>query len=177
MVYDVDHTSKEALAQMLCKFNDETSGLLVLSSPCIEILSEPNRVFEIKVDHLEQYKTERKKWVQDNFSDSVEHYIINNFEDLVLAFLAKNCEESGSNNVMEHPEFVLKQINTFNERTYISKDFQPVLYRYFTTTLYVCIAYILGLTKEVENGRKVANFFLSHKTHHSSNIKEVCVVD
>ncbi len=163
LIYDVDHTSKEDLDEMFVKFQDETSGLLILSSPCIEILSEPNRKDIIKVNHLSEYKSERKKWVQDNFSNSVEYYIINNFEDLVLSFLAKNCEESGSNNIMEHPEFVLKQINTFNERTYVNNDLQPVLYRYFTTTLYVCIAYILGLTKEIENSQKVADFFSSQK--------------
>ena len=65
---------------------------------------------------------------------------------------------------MEHPEYVLQQINLLNDRTYINDDFQPVLYRYFTTTLYVCIAYILGLTKEIDNSIIVENFFLSHKT-------------
>ena len=47
--------------------------------------------------------------------------------------------------------------------TFINKDLQPVLYRYFTTTLYVCIAYILGLTKEIDNSEIVEEFFLSHK--------------
>ena len=163
LMYDVDHTSKEDLEQMFLKYQDETSGLLILSSPCIEILSEPHRTAEIEVEHLTEYKTERKKWVQDNYSDSVEHYIINNFEDLILTFLFKNCEESGSENVLEHPAFVLEQINLLNERKYISNDLQPVLYRYFTTTLYVCIAYILGLTKEIENSQLVADFFIKHK--------------
>lgn len=163
LIYDVDHTSKEDLKEMFVKYNDETSGLLILSSPCIEILSEPNRKNELRVDHLYEYKTERKAWVQSKTSNSVENYIINNFEDLILEFLKQNCEESGSNNVMEHPEFVLKQINLLNNRTYISNDLQPVLYRYFTTTLYVCIAYILGLTKEIENSKLVEEFFLSHK--------------
>lgn len=163
LIYDVDHTSKEDLEKMFAKYRDETSGLLILSSPCIEILSEPNRNNELHVNHLCEYKTERKAWVQKETSDSVEHYIINNFEDLILKFLRQNCEESGSNNVMEHPEFVLKQINLFNDRTYITRDLQPVLYRYFTTTLYVCIAYILGLTKEIENSKLVEEFFLSHK--------------
>ena len=164
LIYDVDHTSNDDLANMFIKFQDETSsGLLILSSPCIEILSEPNRREVLHVNHLTEYKKERKTWVQDNYSYSIESYIVNHFEDLVLAFLKKNCEESGSDNVMEHPEFVLNQINAYNERTYVSRDLQPVLYRYFTTTLYVCIAYILGLTKEIDNSAKVAEFFSSHK--------------
>lgn len=162
LVYDVDHTPKEDLSNMFFKFQDETSGLLLLSSPCIEILSEPDRVKELSVNHLKEYKKERKGWVQNITSDSIEHYMINNFEELILSFLYKNCRESGSNNVMEHPDFVLSQINLFNDRTYISDALQPVIYRYFTTTLYVCIAYILGLTKEIDNSEIVANFFLSH---------------
>lgn len=165
LVYDVDHTPKDDLEAMCYKFSDETSsGLLILSSPCIEVLSDPGRVEELCVDHLRQYKKERKKWVQDATSDSIEHYMINNFETLILSFLHQNCIESGSTNVMEHPEYVLQQINLKNERTYISDDMQPVLYRYFTTTLYVCIAYILGLTKEIDNSEIVANFFLSQKS-------------
>ena len=164
LVYDVDHTPKEVLEEMFVKFQDETTGLLILSFPCIEILSEPNRVAELRVNRLTEYKKERKRWVQDKTSDSIEQYMINNFEELILSFLHKNCCESGTNNVMEHPEFVLQQINAMNERTYIHDDLQPVLYRYFTTTLYVCIAYILGLTKEIENSQIVANFFQSHMT-------------
>lgn len=164
LIYDVDHTSNDDLKNMFLKFQNETSsGLLLLSSPCIEILSEPDRKDVLEVNHLSEYKKERKKWVQDRYSYSIENYMISNFEDLVLAFLRKNCEESGSDNVMEHPEFVLNQINAYNERTYVSRDIQPVVYRYFTTTLYVCIAYILGLTKEIDNSAKVAEFFSSHK--------------
>lgn len=169
LVYDVDHTPKEDLSNMFYKFQDETTGLLILSSPCIEILSEPNRTEELCVNHLKEYKKERKAWVQNKTSSSIEHYMINNFEELILSFLHKNCQESGSNNVLEHPEFVLQQINLLNDRTYISHDLQPVLYRYFTTTLYVCIAYILGLTKEIDNSEIVADFFLSHTKHNSSN--------
>ena len=87
LVYDVDHTPKEDLSNMFFKFQDETSGLLLLSSPCIEILSEPDRVKELSVNHLKEYKKERKGWVQNITSDSIEHYIINNFEELILSFL------------------------------------------------------------------------------------------
>ena len=167
LIYDVDHTLKEDLDKMFLKFQDETTGLLLLSSPCIEVLSEPERTEVLRAQHLTEYKRERKKWVQDNYSDSLEHYITNNFEDLILSFLFKNCEESGSNNVLEHPEFVLQQVNLLNDRSYVSNDVQPVLYRYFTTTLYVCIAYILGLTKEIENSQIVADFFLKHKMAHN----------
>ncbi|MBP3494978.1 MAG: hypothetical protein J6K52_02105 [Clostridia bacterium] len=163
LVYDVDHTLKEDLEEMYNKYNDETSGLLLLSSPCIEILSEPERVEKIETPHLSSYKKERREWASFNYSKSIENYIIENFEDLVLKFIKKNCEESKSNNIMDHPDFILKQINKFNDRTFVSNDELPVVYRYFTTTLYVCIAYIMGLTKQINNSDEVIKFFESKK--------------
>ena len=41
-IYDVDHTSCENLSKMLNRYNNENDGLLLVSSPCIEILSRPN---------------------------------------------------------------------------------------------------------------------------------------
>ena len=163
LVYDVDHTLKEDLEEMYNKYNDETSGLLLLSSPCVEILSEPERVKKIETEHLKTYKTERNKWVNKKSGLSMEDYIIEHFEDSILYFIRKNCDESGNKNVMEHPDFVLEQINKFNERTFISNDVLPVIYRYFTTTLYVCIAYIMGLTKQIDNSDEVIKFFESQK--------------
>lgn len=163
LVYDVDHTLKDDLEEMCNKYNDETSGLLLLSSPCIEILSEPDRIKKIETEHLKTYKKERREWASFNYSKSIENYIIENFEDLVLKFIKKNCEESESNNIMDHPDFVLKQINKFNDRTFVSKDVLPVVYRYFTTTIYVCIAYIKGITKQIENSDEVIKFFESQK--------------
>ncbi|MBQ7353376.1 MAG: hypothetical protein IJW54_05160 [Clostridia bacterium] len=163
LVYDVDHTLKDDLEEMFNKYNDETSGLLLLSSPCIEILSEPNRVEKIETEHLKTYKRERNEWVNKKSGLSMEDYIIEHFEDSVLYFIRKNCEESGNNNVMEHPSFVLEQINKFNERTFVSNDVLPVIYRYFTTTVYVCVAYIMGLTKQIDNSDEIIKFFESKK--------------
>jgi len=61
---------------------------------------------------------------------------------------------------MEHPQFVLKKINELNEREDISSDCHPVYYRYFTTVIYVCVAYIKGLTKEIDNVDLIKEFFL-----------------
>ena len=82
---------------------------------------------------------------------------------MALYYLKKNCDETGSKNVMEHPHLLLPKINELNDRTYINDDYIPVVYRYFTTTVYVCIAYIKGLTKQIENSDEVINFFESQK--------------
>ena len=160
IIYDVDHTLKETLSNMFERYADETSsGLLLLSSPCIEVLSDEGRTEILEVDHLEEYKKELNKKFNQLYHCSAKQYIIDHFEESVLYYLEKNTLESNSKNVMDHPSFVLEKINELNDREFYSLDNQPVRYRYFTTVLYVCIAYINGLTKQIENADEVKNFF------------------
>ena len=168
IIYDVDHTSKEELVEMFDKYNDETDrGLLLLSSPCVEVLADPNRTEKLECNHLKEYKAQLNvKYNIDGF-DSAENYIIKNFNGLILNFIDKNTTESGSNNVMEHPQFVLSKINDFNERIYMPDGTPYVLYRYFTTVIYVCIAYINGLAKEIDNVELVKNFFIEKMKENS----------
>ena len=56
---------------------------------------------------------------------------------------------------MEHPYSIIKKINSENIR---NKD--EVIYRYFTTVVYVAIANIHGLTKMIDNYDNVRKFFL-----------------
>ena len=42
-----------------------------------------------------------------------------------------------------------------------------VVYRYFTTVIYVCIAYIKGLTREIDNYNIVKDFFECEKKKNS----------
>ena len=55
---------------------------------------------------------------------------------------------------MEHPRLIIDYINKYNERVNYSKDTGDesyVIYRYFTTVVYVFIAYINGLVREIDN--------------------------
>ena len=158
-IYDVDHTSNEDLKKMFDKFQDETSGMLLVSSPCIEIMHEPKRTKELYVQHLKKYKAASNVECHKIHQKSVAEYIIDNFETLALEFISKNYIESNLSNVMEHPQFVIEQINKTNDR---SAEDGSVLYRYFTTVVYVCIAYINGLVKEFDNIETVKNFFKNH---------------
>lgn len=162
IVYDVDHTSKTDLELMFQKYNDETDrGLLLLSSPCIEVLADIGRVKPLLCNHLKEYKSELNVKFNTEGMESAQNYIIKNFNELVLYYIDKNTKESGNDNVMEHPQFVLKKINELNERDDDPQNSFAVCYRYFTTVIYVCIAYINGLTKEINNAEIVRKFFLS----------------
>ncbi len=161
IIYDVDHTSKSDLEMMFQKYNDETDrGLLLLSSPCVEVLADNGRVEPLFCNHLREYKSELNVKFNTKGLESAQNYIIKNFNKLALYYIEKNTTESGSDNVMEHPQFVLKKINELNERNGISSDCKSVYYRYFTTVIYVCIAYIKGLTKEINNVDLIKEFFL-----------------
>lgn len=156
LLFDVDHTSNEELIEIASIHNDETDkGLLLLSSPCIEIMAEPNRTEIIEVDHLKEYKSEINKRIDMQLKNGYtsKQYIINNFEELALAFLDKNAKEFGSYNVMEHPMLIINKINELNVRSN-----EHVVYRYFTTVIYVVLAYICGLTKEINNYETIKNF-------------------
>ncbi len=160
IIYDVDHTSKEDLKEMFEKYNDETDkGLLLLSSPCIEVLADIERKKDLICNHLKEYKAELN--IKFNLAgfDSAEKYIMQNFEKLALYYIDKNAKEFESNNIMEHPQFIISKINEFNERKSTPNGEPFVYYRYFTTVIYVCIAYINGLTKEIDNIQTVKDFF------------------
>ncbi|MBE7039036.1 MAG: hypothetical protein E7404_09075 [Ruminococcaceae bacterium] len=163
IIFDVDHTMNDDLEEMFQKYNDETgNGLLLLSSPCIEVMAETGRTEPLRCNHLREYKTELNTRFNLAGYESAVKYIINNFDKLSLYYIDKNTQESGLLDVMQHPQFVLTKINELNERRHISKDSNPVFYRYFTTVLYVCIAYINGLVKDFDNVQKVREWFLKN---------------
>ena len=71
-IYDVDHTSKEELKEVFNNLNDESSALLLVSSPCIEIISDTNRYLPIQVDHIKKYKSERNIYCHSTFKMNTE---------------------------------------------------------------------------------------------------------
>ena len=91
-------------------------------------------------------------------------YIKDNFNELMLFFLRKNQRDFGENNIMEHPRLILESINTNNVRVNCpNREDSYVVYRYFSTVIYVAIAYANGLTREIDNYRLVEGFFSNKK--------------
>lgn len=161
LIYDVDHNDNDDIEKMYKKFSDESTGMLLLSSPCIEVIADYNRNREVeKYSHLSEYKTD----INNYYQGLTEEHIINNFEELMLYFLDKNQKELKSNNIMEHPSLIVEKINNFNERVnFKDKDKSYVIYRYFSTVVYTAIAYANGLTKEINNYSILRKFLLNKK--------------
>lgn len=161
LIFDVDHTPQSALEEMYAFHKDETdTELLLISSPCIEILSEPGRTGELRVKHLKEYKTERNNYFSDRLRLGIntEEYISRNFEEPAVYYLDQNYRDFNDSNVMNHPEKVIRKVNEINIR---SDD--EVLYRYFTTVVYVLIACIFGFNSDFDNYLRLREFLLSQK--------------
>ena len=156
LIFDVDHTSKETLKQLMDRFNNESDGMLLVSSPCIEVMSDPGRKEELHIaNHISEYKKIRNL----SLPSGAINYIIDHFEEMAVKFLDQNTEDFNETNIMEHPRLVVEQINTKNDRFDDGSD----IYRYFTTVVYVAVAYMEGLTRQIQNYKAVRDFFASKK--------------
>lgn len=144
---------------MYSLFQDETTGMLLLSSPCIEVLADFNKERkQEKYVHLREYKTQ----INIHHKGLTKQYIREHFNQIMLFFLEKNYEDFKEKNVMEHPKLIIDKINELNERVNLQdKESSYVIYRYFSTVIYVAIASAFSLTKEVDNFDIVKSFFLS----------------
>lgn len=157
LIYDVDHNDCDDVCKMFNKFADESSGMLLLSSPCIEVIADYNiNRPETKYFHLSEYKAD----INNYYNGATTKHIIDNFNDLMIYFLKKNYEDFGESNIMLHPSLIVKSINKYNERVNCyDKNQSYVVYRYFSTVIYVAIAFANGLTKDIDNYEKVMDFF------------------
>ena len=100
-----------------------------------------------------RWQTQRE--FEKNFKCNAREHIIKNFYNLAVIVLDKNVNDFNEENILEHPNLVINKINKENKRT--SKT---VVYRYYTTVIYVAVAYILGLTKEINNYKVVRRYFI-----------------
>lgn len=157
-IYDVDHNSKEDIEMMYQKFNDENNnGLILLSSPCIEVLGTYNDEMSFSGNHLKKYKSILNTYYNEIGLESVENYIIHNFNKCLLHFLEKNYKDFKDDNIMNHPFEVIEFINKYNDR---NAD-ETVYYRYFSTVVYCAIAFVLGYTKQINNYNDFKNYLES----------------
>lgn len=161
LLYDVDHNDCDDVEEMFSRFSDESMGMLLLSSPCIEVLGDFNRSRKgCRYCHLSEYKAE----INNHWQGTCLSYIVKHFEEIMLYFLEKNRAEFNETNIMEHPQLIVETINCLNERVNLpNKCDSYVIYRYFSTVVYVAIASSLGLTREINNYEIVKSFFEKKK--------------
>ena len=159
LIYDVDHNDCDDVLRMSSLFKDETTGMLLLSSPCIEVLADFNRDRkEFRCQRLREYKKE----INEHYHGSAKKFIADYFDEIMLHFLEKNYRDFKERNIMEHPNLIVGKINELNIRVNCKdKSASYVLCRYFSTVVYVAIADALSLTVQVDNYETVKSFFES----------------
>lgn len=87
-------------------------------------------------------------------------YIENHFDELMLYFLKKNYEDFLEDDVMEHTGRIIELINERNIRVNcVDPKDSYAIYRYFSTVIYVAIAYAAGLARETRDYQRVVEFF------------------
>ena len=164
LIFDLDHNDNEDLQTMFNMFNDEYSGLLLISSPCIEVLGDLERK-EFQCKHIKkEYTTKLNTFHEINNKCNVEDFIIKNFDKLALFYLIENYKTFNEENIMEHPRLVIEKINKENIRCNI-EDKKICYIRYFTTVIYVLIAFMFGLTKKINNYKIVYKYFEENLKH------------
>ena len=161
LIFDVDHNDEIDIITMFEKFNNENDGMLLLSSPCFEVLGDKNQIIKgKKLKHLSEYKKQLNIFHEKNHKCNTLEYIIRKFDNLILEVVERNTQELDSKNVMEHPQLIIDLINKHNERyNSNNEELSYVVYRYFTTVIYVAIAYAHNLTIEIDNVDIVKSFF------------------
>lgn len=159
LIFDVDHNDNNDIEKMFNTFNDESEGLLLLNSPCLEVLADNQEEYKKqRFSHLKEYKSIIHKKVC-NSNKSFIDVLKDNIYKYMLFFLNKNEKDFNEKNIMEHPKLVKDQINKYNIRkNYKDKTKSYVIYRYYSTVLYVFISYIKGLTREINNFRIIKEF-------------------
>ena len=92
LIYDVDQTLNCELEEAFKMFSYEQEGLLLISSPCIEVLAdnEDDRNEPICGTHLSKvYKPLIKGYLNKKYNISFADYVFENFEKIMLKYLEK----------------------------------------------------------------------------------------
>lgn len=156
-VFDVDQNTDDELSECFKLFMDESDdGLLLLSCPCVESLAD-DQLIEFECDEVKKYKAEINRRLSKNHEEEAYKFIKKNFDTLVIKVLDRNVRDFNSRNVMEHPSLILPLVkrNIRNKTT----DKNELIFRYFSTVIYVLVACSLGLTRNMDNYEEVRSFF------------------
>ena len=166
LIFDVDHNDYEDLEKCMNFFNNESSGLLLVSSPCIEVLGDPIHNPIEGESITEAYKKPLNNLWKSKLNISAIEYIKTNFESLFKKYLIQNYSDFKEKNIMNHPKLIVDKVNKMNIRNNyksLGKYHTEFKFRYFTTCIYVFVAFIFGLTIEENNYNKVLEFFTKDK--------------
>lgn len=163
LIYDVDHNSDSIIREGFDKLIDESTGLLLLNCPCIEVLGDVKRE-EFECKHLSEYKTYLNNYHATN-KLTTKSYIKMNFNDILISFLEQNYKEIlkenlswKPSNIMLHPEYLIQLNEKNNIRMGENDDNYYCKIRYFSTVIYVFLAFVKGFSKHFNSYELLLNY-------------------
>lgn len=165
IIYDFDYVTKDKMKELQKKFTSPQEGELLLSNPCIEVIAEKDFDY-VHDNHSSFYKKRIKKILTDEKYRSIEgvklieSYVCENFEDLMINHIKRNCEVFETNNVNEHPSKLIEHVMSTN---IIDEEKEFFRFYYLSTVIYVAIADLEGLTKDIDNANNVIEYFENKK--------------
>ena len=139
--------------------NNPQDGLLLLSNPCIEVLAD-----QVQIPNKWRKLTEYKGSIHENLSlgkVKLAGYIKENFNELMIQFIERNCIEFNEPNVSEHPNRLVDKILQTN-RLQPEDNIKYLYIEYYSTVIYVMIADIQGLTRKIDNATELIEFFKTY---------------
>lgn len=163
-IFDVDYTSDVDLSFALEHFNDEySSGFLIISSPCIEAMTDTKKTYCI----------ETEKHISDEYKPKIHLDALKRFDQYVnLGYNALMCGEAfGLLNkcLIDNLSLFDNDQQFMNHQAYFKNSFLPFIesdfrhYPLVTSFIYVLIGSILNL--DVEENPSASLSLLLEKLH------------
>ena len=167
LIFDIDHNTKEEIDASFNKFNEPSTGLLILSSPCFEVIAPYSNDKQYEGISFKKFKTSKSTYYSDNFHISTKDYIKYSFNELLIHHLKNNKDKydieelQETNDITYHPEYIIILSNKYNIREGSDELSYKVNYTYFSSILYVVLLYLFDFARYSDSYTKLLNFLIN----------------
>lgn len=164
LIYDVDHNSHDVIKNAFNKLSDESTGMLLLNCPCVEVLGDV-LLNNYECKHFSEYKKYLNDFHTTHNKLSTNDFIKTNFNDILIRFLEKNYEDFKKenpkwepSNVMRHLEYLIELDKKYNIREGKDKNDFYCNISYFSTALYIFLSFVKGFSRYLNSYQKLLNY-------------------
>jgi len=167
LIFDIDHNTKEEIEASFYKFNEPSTGLLILSSPCFEVIAPCSNDKQYEGISFKKFKTSKSTYYSDNYHISTKDYIKYSFNELLIHHLKNNKDKydiegfQEVNDVTYHPEYIIILSNKYNIREGSDELSYKVNYTYFSSILYVVLLYLFDFARYTNSYTKLLDFLIN----------------
>lgn len=167
LIFDIDHNTKEQIEYAFSRFNDSSTGLLILSSPCFEVIAPYSNDLPYESNSFKNFKSLKSTYYSNNYHISTKDYIKYNFNELLIYHLKNNRDKYNIEAFQEvddltyHPEYIVLLSNKYNIREGSDELSYKVNYTYFSSILYVVLLYLFDFARYTDSYTKLLDFLIN----------------